>query len=91
MSDSDENIPYGRKFGSGFRGTRYDGTVADDVENTPIIPDDMYRRIALINLDIHLDRVKIERSIFACLSCTSQALAKINRANEVTDHRRACK
>lgn len=40
MSDSDENIPYGRKFGSGFRGTRYDGTVADDVENTPIIPDD---------------------------------------------------
>ena len=39
MSDSDENIPYGRKFGSGFRGTRYDGTVTDDVENTPIIPD----------------------------------------------------
>lgn len=64
MSDSDENIPYGRKFGSGFRGTRYDGTVADDVENTPIIPDDMFRRIVLAHLDIHLDRVKIERFHF---------------------------
>lgn len=81
MSDSDENIPYGRKFGSGFRGTRYDGTVADDVENTPIIPDDMYRRIALINLDIHLDRVKIERFHF-CLPFMhiGKQLAKINRA-----------
>lgn len=56
MSDSDENIPYGRKFGSGFRGTRYDGTVADDVENTPIIPDDMYRQIVLIHLDILVAR-----------------------------------
>lgn len=81
MSDSDENIPYGRKFGSGFRGTRYDGTVADDVENTPIIPDDMYRRIALINLDIHLDRVKIERFHF-CLPFMHIASACENQSSE---------
>lgn len=81
MSDSDENIPYGRKFGSGFRGTRYDGTVADDVENTPIIPDDMYRRIALINLDIHLDRVKIERFHF-CLPFIRIASACENQSSE---------
>lgn len=81
MSDSDENIPYGRKFGSGFRGTRYDGTAADDVENTPIIPDDMFRRIVLIHLDIHLDRVKIERFHF-CLPFMHIASACENQSSE---------
>ena len=81
MSDSDENILYGRKFGSGFRGTRYDGTTADDVKNTPIIPDDMFRQIVLIHLDIHLDRVKIERFHF-CLPFTHIASACENQSSE---------
>lgn len=81
MSDSDENILYGRKFGSGFRGTRHDGTAADDVENTPIIPDDMYRRIILINLDVHHDRVKIERFHF-CLPFMHIASACENQSSE---------
>ena len=65
MSDGDKNILYGREFGAGLRGTRYDGTTADDIENTPIIPDDMFRRIVLVHLDIHVDRVKIERFLFS--------------------------
>lgn len=81
MSDSDENILYGRKFGSGFRGTRYDGTTADDVKNTPIIPDDMFRQIVLIHLDIHLDRVKIERFHF-CLPFMHIASACENQSSE---------
>lgn len=65
MSDGDENILYDREFWSGLRGTRYDGTTADDIEDTPIIPDNMFRRIVLAHLDIHLDRVKIERFHFS--------------------------
>ena len=81
MSDGDENILYGREFGPGLRGTRYDGTAADDVENTPIIPDDMFRRIVLIHLDIHLDRVKIERFHF-CLPFMHIASACENQSSE---------
>ena len=65
MADGNEDILHSRKLGSGLRGTRYDGTTADDIENTPIIPDDMFRRIVLVHLDIHLDRVKIERFHFS--------------------------
>ena len=81
MADGNEDILHSRKLESGLRGTRYDGSTADDIENSSIIPDDMFRRIVLIRLDIHLDRIKIERFHF-CLPSMHIASACENQSSE---------